>query len=123
MINVSDIVADPDFAQPFVVTRDSGGTMVLGIWQAAVSTLNLYGVIEPATPEELNQIPEGDRVNGIVAFWCNRLIYETGVENNSNAGGISDTIAWNGNNYRIVKVTPWNNFGYVKAFGSRMAGA
>lgn len=113
--SMSDIVNDPDFAQSFVITRD-GGSWVNGVWVAAPTPINGYGVIQPSTDAELDQVPEGDRVKGMVTFHSSSPIFET------NPNGISDVIAWNNQTYRIVKVWPWQDFGYYKAIGARMSG-
>lgn len=121
--SLSSVVDDPDFAQAFTITRSSGGSWQAGIWTNATTALPGFGVIQPITPEELKQIPEGDRVEGMITFHSSAPIYETHTQSitDTNAG-ISDVIRWNGQNYRIIKVAPWQDFGYYKAFGARMSG-
>lgn len=120
---MSEIVNDPDFAQAFTITRSQNGTWENGIWVNATVAIPGYGVIQPTTPEELKQVPEADRVTGMVSFHSSSVIYEThtnGVTDSTAA--ISDTIAWNNQSYRVVKVFPWQDFGFYKAICSRMSG-
>lgn len=118
-----DVVNDPDFAQAFDITRSQGGSFVAGAWQNAVVSIPGYGVVQPSTPEELEQVPEGDRVKGMVTFHSSQVIYETNRVGIGNVDeGTSDTILWNNQTYRIVKVFPWQDFGYYKAMGARTSG-
>jgi hypothetical protein len=117
--SMAEIVNDPDFAQSFTITRSSG-SFVKGNWDNIPTTVQGYGVIQPATPKELSQIPDGDRVTGAVSFHSSQALYETHL---IPSAGTSDTIAWNSQNYRLVKVFPWQDFGYYKAIGVRMSGA
>lgn len=123
MINLALIVSDPDFAQPLIITRSSGGSWQLGNWVDATQQVNWFGIVQPATPEELEQVPEGDRVKGAMSFHSEQVIYETHTNGptDSNAG-ISDLITWQNQTYRIVKVFPWEDFGYYKAIAVRKSG-
>jgi hypothetical protein len=123
MIDLSDVVNDPDFAQDFSIVRSNGGSWQLGQWVDATIIVPCFGIIQPSTPEELEQVPEGDRVKGAMSFHSECVLFETHTNgpNDANAG-ISDIINWRGQNYRLVKVFPWEDFGYYKAIGVRMSG-
>jgi hypothetical protein len=115
MINVAEVVNDPDFAQAFTIVRDAG-SWVSGNWISNTTNISAYGVIQSPTGDELEQIPEADRVKGNATFHSSQEIFET------NTTGISDTITWHGNTYKIVKVYDWADFGYYKAVGVRVDG-
>lgn len=130
MINVAELVNDPDFAQPFTVQR-STGTFVLGGYQSTTVDVPFYGVIEVASTKELNTLPEGDRIAGSMAIWTQQPIYETSVDDNpsygrgkygQSASRISDVVIWHGQQFRIVKDSVWSDFGYYKTIGVRMSG-
>ena len=123
MINVGSIVSDPDFAQEFVITRSSGGSWKAGKWVNETIEVCGWGVIQPSTPEELEQVPEGDRVTGALSFHSEQPLYEThtfGV--NDRFAGTSDLINHHNQTYRLAKVFPWEDFGYYKAIGIRISG-
>jgi hypothetical protein len=123
MINVAEVVNDSDFAQDFEIQRSSGGSWQAGTWISKTITVPGYGVIQPATPEELDQVPEGDRVKGSLSFHSECPLYETHTRGpNDKFAGTSDVICYRGQNYRLVKVWPWEDFGYYKAIGSRISG-
>jgi hypothetical protein len=123
MIDLSEVVNDPDFAQPFIITRSSGGSFVAGVWQNNTISVNGFGIIQPSTAEELEQVPEADRVKGAMSFHSSAQLYETHTTGpgDTNAG-TSDVIAWRGQTYRLAKVFPWEDWGYWKAIGIRKSG-
>lgn len=123
MIDLSLIVNDPDFAQPFVITRSQGGSFTAGVWSDNTVMINGFGVIQPSTPEELDQVPEADRVKGMMSFHSSNPLYETRTTGPTDPNaGISDIITWRGQQYRMIKVFPWEDFGYYNAIGARMSG-
>lgn len=126
MINVAEIVNDPDFAQVFSISRSSNGAFDdSGVWQDSKVAVPMYGVIQPATAKELLQVPEGDRVKEVKSFHSSQemIVTETTGLTDPNAA-ISDIVIWptTGEQYRLVKLYPWQDFGYYKALGVRISG-
>lgn len=117
--SIAEVVNDPDFAQSFSIQRSQGGTWQAGKWVDSKTTIGMWGAIQPPTPEELDQVPEGDRITGVIAIWSTGQIYETNVDSKL---GISDIATWHNEPYRILKVFPWNDYGYWKALACRMSG-
>jgi hypothetical protein len=131
MINIAEIVNDPDFAQCFYVVR-STGSFQLGGWVDTPTTIGFYGVIEVATEKELKTLPEGDRITGALSFHTELPIFMTLAEGMPDYGQggygksksrLSDIVLWRNQQYRIVKIYPWADFGYYKTIGVRMSGA
>lgn len=117
MIDVSDIITDPDFAQPFTVRRESGGHFGEGGWIAGrITEIPMSGPVVPSSPEELEQVPEGDRVTEARTFYATRPILRT------RESGLSDIIRWNGSDYRVVRVWDRSAHGFYKAVAVRMKG-
>lgn len=118
MINVGRITLSRNFAQPagFIVYRITGDWVKGRFVAVAPIELKLQGTITVAAPKDLMQVPEGDRVTGLMCFFSMQEIFVTRTE------GISDEILWQGERYRVSAVVPWQDFGYYKAFGVRMAG-
>lgn len=117
-IDMSDIVNDPDFAQSWTVMRSSG-TFARGGYVATACPIIFYGIIQPATTQDIQQVPEGDRATGAMSFISEQRMYTTNATASNKNGGLSDTICWNGNIYKIVSVDPWKDFGFWKAVGTR----
>jgi hypothetical protein len=118
MIDVSDILSDPDLAQPFTIKR-SRGEFAAGGYTQTTTTVQSFGVIIVAQGRELEQVPEGDRVKGAIVVYSAKPLYLT---HGDNQPGLSDTIIWRGDSYRLAKLYPYMDFGYYKAVGVRISG-
>lgn len=125
MINVIELISDPDFAQQFTVKR-STGTWVDGRFVSENYTLCLFGVIQPLTTRELEQVPEGDRVSGGIKIYTtsNDPIYTTRLLNTStDAGALSDEIKWGNEWWKILSVKNFSDNGYFYSVATRKKGA
>lgn len=117
MINVSEVITDPDFAQPYMVYRQFG-EWERGHWKSAdEKRIRVTGVVTVADAKTLEQLPEGDRITGLMCFYATQELFETREE------GISDQIEWRGERYKVKRVFPYGDYGYYKAVGERMTGA
>ncbi|GED34030.1 hypothetical protein P9G84_22375 [Brevibacillus centrosporus] len=115
MIDVSEVITDPDFAQAYVVHRRSD-SWTAGRTLSSEAPIKMVGVITVADAKTLNQLPEGDRVTGLMCFYATKELFTTSDQ------GTSDQIEWRGERYRVKQVFPYGDYGYYKAIGERMAG-
>jgi hypothetical protein len=71
MIDVSEVVLDPDMVAPrqFTVLR-SVGTFVLGGFQSITHSFSLSGPVQQASDREISMLPEADRQGSIRSFWA-----------------------------------------------------
>lgn len=123
MINVSRVLASTNFNQEFTVYRKKGHWDKGKIIQTE-DTLTLRGVVSVASPKQLQQIPEGDRVTGTMVFHSPSEIFTTrasGTESTSTYG-TSDELEWQGKRYKVISVLPYVDYGYYKAFATYMEG-
>lgn len=120
---MSDIVNDPDFAQLLTaaIHRDTG-TFVLGKWKKSTTDIDFYGIVQPSTAKELKQVPEGDRVTNAMSFHSQQPLYVTHAGEGTPPDGISDTITWQGQLFKLIAILPWNDFGYYLGIGVRISG-
>jgi hypothetical protein len=119
IINVSRIIKSPKFAQEYSVFRKSGA-WVNHRWVPSETEIKIIGVVTAPNAKEILQIPEGDRITGVMCFHSTQELFTSRVT--ENGSGTSDEIVWRGNRYRVSQVMPWADFGYWKAFGVRMEG-
>jgi hypothetical protein len=112
-------VNSPAFAQAYTVNRSSG-TFQQGGYVSITTAIAFYGIVQPATEYDLAQVPEGDRVTGMLGFISEFPMYKTHVFENQS--GIGDTITWRGQLYRVVAVVVWGDFGFFKAIAARLSG-
>ena len=118
-ISLTRVANSPAFAQAYTVNR-SVGTFQQGGFVFTTTPIPFYGIIQPATEQDMAQVPEGDRVTGMLGFISEQPMYRTYVEGQTE--GIGDQIVWRGQNYKVVAVVPWRDFGFSKAIASRQAG-
>lgn len=121
MINLSELVGDPDFCQPsgLTVLRSTGHFGPNG-WDDERATLIVSPVIAyPSSAKELEQLPEGDRVKGNVTFVTRTELF---VTHSGSSSGVSDLIMWGGRGYRILNCMPYSDFGFFVSLGVRTDG-
>lgn len=123
LIDISELLVDPDFATHFKILRTTGvwkgGRFILD----SPEELSFYGPVQPPSVKEMEILPEGERLQGIMCFWVKgKDVFLTRDLTADSKAGISDQFLWRGNHYKIIQIMPWSDYGWVKAFGVRMEG-
>ena len=116
MISISEMMNDPDFSQDFIIYRKRPSWVKGKTVLAEDPPLIITGVVIAAGTWDLQQVPEGDRIAGIMAFYSTNPLYVT------QSAQISDEIVWNGERYKLLQVSDYRDYGYYKALGERMEG-
>lgn len=119
MIDLSAVVIDSRIAQSFTVYRKSGKWNA-GRFEQSENEVKLTGTISIASDQEIEQIPEGDRVGGEIVIHSNQKIYTTRATDTTNKSGTSDELEWHGDRYKVYSVRDYSDYGYYKAIGIRM---
>lgn len=108
MINVAELMRDPDLAQAFQVERAAGSFANEGEWSQTVTTIPMVGIIQPAKSEDvLEFMPEGTRLANVIAVYCDQ---ELRIDNAETLR--SDVILWHGNPYRATAAKHWADHGF-----------
>lgn len=117
---MEEIIEDPDLAQAYTIYR-STGAWVDGRWvEGTPVRVPAKGTIVVAREKDLRQVPEGDRVGGMMVFYNKAEIFPTRITTN---GATSDKIFWHNDWYKIVSVSPYGDYGFYSAIGERITGA
>ena len=116
-IDLSDVVSDPALADAFIIERSQGG-FVAGGWSNSVDRIPAFGVVSVANQDELQMIPEADRITGARVFHSTQEMFVTGADRN----GLSDVLIFEDVKYRVYNVFGYGNRGYFKALAARMVG-
>jgi glucose dehydrogenase len=119
MINVGRIMSSKNFSQTYTVFRETGSWQN-GRWVSSETPIQMTGVITAASPNDLKQVAEGDRVTGSMCFYSQEEMFETRANDPDVKDGTSDQILWNGYRYRVSSVMPWSDYGYYKVIAVRM---
>lgn len=118
MIDISELMDDPDLAQPIKVER-AAGFYDAGRWKKASPEFpkGFIGIIHPASQEDrLEVAPEGSRrSNMIVCYSASAFKFDDGNKEQS------DIVHWNGGKYRIMAIRPWQDHGYFKIWAEGFA--
>lgn len=128
--NLAFVIDDGILSEAWSIVR-SKGEFAVGGWKIVNrTTVPGWGVVSVASPEDLEMLPEADRVTGIMVFHSQERIFETQKDSQPYGTGtvgqdlqhFSDIMTWNFQPWRIIKVWPYSNRNYWKAFGVRMQG-
>ena len=120
MINVSELINDPDFAQRFTVHRKAG-VWVAGRFETTDQIIKLSGVIRPLNTKELALLPEGDTIKGGITIYSLEPLFVT--HSDGSYGKVSDEVEWRGELYKIIQTQNYLDWGYHKATADRKLGA
>lgn len=123
MIDVSEILSSPELTQTFTVYRKIA-TWNQGTLVQTEEVLSFEGIINNATQKEIFQIPEGDRIGGMMVFYSSSEIFTTRAwgSQGTDEYGTSDELEWQGDRYRVKKIDNWRDYGYYKAYAVYMQG-
>ena len=115
MVDVSELIEDSDFATTYYVNRSIGEWIDGRFKLKEENKLKYYGVVQPATEEEIEQLDIGDKNKLIMKFMCaypNEIFVTSSTE-----GQYADVIEYNNKKYKVIKVKQWKDSGgYCRAF-------
>lgn len=124
MINVAELITDPDFAQTLLVTRTGGDYNTAGVFETSEETFSVTGVMTPANAKEQVSTPNGDMVTGDVNFYTLQPLFVTQLNADLvNEGVLSDTIAWHDQEWILINTKDYSDYGYHKSVAIRKEGA
>lgn len=112
MIDMTELMFDPDFIQPepVHVIRTSGAYDGNGLWMmnAAQRDLDFIMIIQQSTMKQLQALPEGERNGDFISWWLNpEQILADGVTPQE-----SDVILWRDKHYRIIRCSDRSDNGF-----------
>lgn len=116
-INLTLLMTDPAFARPFTVIRRTESVDEHGRASYAEERLDAVGVIQPATPKELERLPEGDRHKATVAVFT-AFPLRAGDEA---AGTAPDWLEWQGALYEVIGLDDWSAEDFYHALAQKAA--
>jgi hypothetical protein len=112
VIDVSELINDPDFSTGcFHVLRNTG-TWVDGVFCSSPETLTYTGTVRAMTSKEIQQLDIGDAVTGGIVIWTLETLYPTTLHPKGDEGLISDTVYYQGQHYKVLKSRDLNQHGY-----------
>lgn len=112
MINVADIVVDPDFAQTLTVRRTTGAYDDKGRWSSsAPSEFSAVGSWQRVTAKELAQLGLGE-----IKQETRKLLTVENILTSEDDDKLSDRIIDGTKRYKVIKIDDNSNFGYIRNY-------
>lgn len=114
-INVSEAI-DSDTAEIITVTRYTGGSRINGIWQPGTpSQFKTLASAQPASADDLQNMPEGERDKVIFKFISKKPIRTV----QDRDGEEADEITFKGSDWRVIKGGDWSSYGHNTVFAAK----
>lgn len=109
--DVTELLFDPDLgAQEFAVKRRTGKWVGGRLAVSNETVIAAIGIIQPPSAEQLAFFPEGERRKGQIVIYTTTELHLTEGTN------ITDDVTWNGEQYKVVNIKRWSDYGYVEAY-------
>lgn len=92
------------FRQAVTVKRRAAGAFVAGVWTpGALSTIAIQASVQPASAEDLQRLPEGQRETGAVRVYTNdSLLTSSGTQE-------ADIVVTSQGEYEVSIAERWEN--------------
>jgi hypothetical protein len=113
MIDIQELIEDPDFAQAFQIERQSP-VWDEGAYTTIGTVIDRIGVVQPAGAEALRVLPEGELDSHAIEVWCKQDL----IKGDGNLS--SDVVLWNAGRYRLDHAENWLANGYWYAVGVKL---
>lgn len=123
MINVSELIGDPDFTQPNGVTVIRRPCTVVNHRPSVTETqIKVTGVITIAKDRDLQMLPEADRTEEAINVFTYKPLFTTGREDEEAVQNyLSDVVVWQGNRYKVMNCMDDAQYGFCKSIAVKMA--
>jgi hypothetical protein len=106
MIDVSEILLDPDFGNTVSLITRAASVNEYGEGVLAETAINVRVVVEQEGSEMMARLPEGARLSDYIT------VYYRGKLSAERAGGYADVVVWDGKRYQVKEVAEnYLNFG------------
>jgi hypothetical protein len=110
VINVGELMSDPDFAQQITLRRPTLAVANEGEASYTYQERCLTAIVQPAKPSDVAQLPEGSRVGDIISVWSGGEISA-----GNGASVEADVLVVDGRHFRVIKAENWGRNGYFRA--------
>ncbi len=104
LLDVTDVLDDPDFNESFNVIRRTRTVDEFGRGVVTEEIIPLNGVVQPASSRTLERINIGDWKLGGIDVWCRK-----DIKLNTD-GNLPDEIEWGGSRYMVVGDQDWSHY-------------
>ena len=106
LIDVSELLTDPDFTNTVTLIRRASTVNTYGENVMTETQSTITAVVQGANTESLERVPEGARLSDLID------VYYKGQLTAESPSGYADIIVWGGRRYQVFEVVEdFMNFG------------
>lgn len=105
LIDVTDLLIDPDFCDDYTIQRVTQGVDNFGRAAETIIELPGYGSVQPVSNRTLELFPDLERVTGMMQ------VYTRDTLNAATVTTSPDRIVWQGSTYRVQAMSEWPHSG------------
>lgn len=118
MIDLSELIHDPDFCTSFIVIKKSEPIWNKGELAQTETKLNVEGIVLPSSSKDIDMLPEADRIHGLKSFFTDECVFTL-----TDTEKTSDICIYRGRKYKLLQVFDYSDNGYYKAIGTMIGEA
>lgn len=105
LIDVSDLLSDPDFIDPIIVIRRTSTTNSFGENVLFETEIQTFANVQPASTKQIMRLPEDLRMADVRSFYLRLEIVQDGTTD------YPDILVFQGKRFEIQTAAPWLNYG------------
>lgn len=105
LLDVSDLLADPDFADTLTLIRSVETVTDEGLAERTETSATITGVVQSGAGDMLRLGADAAQASGAIT------VYTTTPLRVVSEAGPADVLEWRGRRYTVVQVSDWGNFG------------
>ena len=117
LLDVSDVLDDPDFSTQITVTSTAVTGMERGRETKTTTTATLRAVVQPTRSQDLQRLPDLALGTGAITIWA-RYPFASDTATTK-----ADKVVWRGDTYTVMTVDDWGEYGtgYYQAIAARQS--
>lgn len=117
MIDVSELMDDPDFVSPdpVVLIRRKQAVNNFGEGELTETSTGIVGIVQAGAGDMLERLPDAAKLNETIRIWTRTVLQAEGE-----GDGYADLILWQGRRWQVMPRMYWGNWGngYTKAIAT-----
>lgn len=122
MINIGELITDPDFAQPGGINIIRRKCEIINHRPVPTETvLNVPGIITIASDTSVEKLPEADRSTEDIHIFTHEQLLTTGRKDDVAVEGyLSDIVVWQGVKYIVMKCMDDTQYGFCRSTATKL---
>lgn len=122
MINIGELITDPDFAQPGGVNFIRRKCDIVNHRPSVTETvMNVPGIITIASDTSVEKLPEADRSTEDIHIFTHEQLFTTGRKDDVAVNDyLSDIVVWQGVKYIVMKCMDDTQYGFCRSTATKL---